>query len=254
MAAFRRTRRLLFATLAAPLHELLPGVPKSIDRISLSSLLHDAKISKLLFLRHGRTGPSTTGVDFDRLLTDEGRDQAKTSGSLFGSNLNPFFPCALVSSAPRTVETAQLFLEAANAHGTVKVNPVDTLYDGTMQPKGSAIFRKLGYAPLRDYLQSDDDDILADSQQVLGSYARNAVHALMDVLGREPAGDGGSSTLLVVGHAIYLPAAVLAIASLLGADETDVVMDTNTTEAEGYLLDLSDHTVRYLSRGQQPEI
>ena len=48
------------------------------------SALEKANISKIVFLRHGQTRPSTTGVDFDRLLTDDGKEQSREAGLSFG--------------------------------------------------------------------------------------------------------------------------------------------------------------------------
>ena len=43
-----------------------------------------------------------------------------------------------------------------------------SLYDGTMQPEGSAVFREIGYAPLDFYLKD------GRANAVLGDYAENA--------------------------------------------------------------------------------
>jgi Histidine phosphatase superfamily (branch 1) len=75
----------------------------------LESRLQLAGVAKIAFLRHGKTAPAKNGVDFDRLLTDEGRQQAKDSGRIMAKHLVPFYPRCLVSPAPRTMETAQLF-------------------------------------------------------------------------------------------------------------------------------------------------
>jgi hypothetical protein len=107
MTVFRRTPVLMAAF--AQMHRLLPGKPaRSYD--DFLSIMNKAKISRIAFLRHGKTAPSTGGVDFDRLLTDVGRGQATDAGLRFGKDLKPFFSPVLVSPAPRTVETAELFL------------------------------------------------------------------------------------------------------------------------------------------------
>ena len=255
MKGFHRTSQLLFATLATSVDKLLPGIPTT-KRGLLLSLLDGAKIQRLFFLRHGKTGPAPKGgVDFDRQLVDEGKNQARKSGSVFGQTLKPFYPIALVSPAPRTAETAELFLEASGSGGgSTFLLPVPILYDGTMQPKGKGPFQKLGYSPLRDYIQNEDDQLREDSRQVLGEYASNVVEATIDALIQDNQSDSRvvkeSSTLLIVGHAIYLPAAALAFASLICEkdDMLDVIMDRNTAEAEGYLLDVRKKRIEYLSR------
>lgn len=248
MTVFYRTSRVLLAAFA-PAHKLLPVKP-SRNLQDFSALLRDAGIGRVAFLRHGKTAPST-GIDFDRLLTDEGRDQAKQAGLAFGKGLNPYFPTAPVSSAPRTVETAEIFL--ANSDTDATPIPIDVLYDGTMQPKGSELFKQIGYAPLSSYLEHDNEAIRRASQQVLGTYANACVETIMDTVSSSAKASPSepSASLLVVGHAVYLPAAALAAASLVGCAATqDVVLQTNTKEAEGYLVDLERKEVTSLSRGE----
>jgi broad specificity phosphatase PhoE len=131
----------------------------------------------------------------------------------------PFFEKVLVSPAPRTVETAELFLQAANAAGTVSsqsLTLVQDLYDNTMQPEGSKLFAKRGYAPLQDYLESEDDYDRKVARDLLGTYAAAAMDAVWALVQEEqesptPTAVPSAFTLLVVAHAIYLPAAVLGM-------------------------------------------
>jgi hypothetical protein len=150
------------------LHEYLPGKP-SYQSKKLLELAHDAGVKKILFLRHGKTGKAESGIDFDRLLTAEGRDQAISAGKSFGKVLKPFFSRALVSPAPRTIETAELFFAASDA--SVELKSVKSLYDGAMQPDGSLLFRKLGYAPLSNYLNNPNENDQLVAKRVLGAYA-----------------------------------------------------------------------------------
>jgi Histidine phosphatase superfamily (branch 1) len=240
----------------------------------LQSRLKEAGVAKIAFLRHGKTAPAKNGVDFDRLLTDEGRQQAKDSGRIMAQHLLPFYPRCLVSPAPRTTETAQLFFEAATSTNATLDNasivtlvPIPSLYDGTMQPEGSRLFRQLGYAPLSAYLHHPDTNDRNVARTVLGEYASSVAQALAKELASRD--DGGKSvssssrrraeynnkqqgtTLCVVGHAFYLPAAALGVASLLDCcDPTSeqIMLSTNTGEAEGYLIQLERHNVTYLSR------
>lgn len=105
-----------------------------------------AQVARLGFLRHGNTLPSESGNDFERPLSEKGRKQALEAGQSFGKQLQPFHPFVLVSPAPRTMETAALFLKCTDE--SVSLLPLPILYDGTMQPGGSTVFRKIGYAPL----------------------------------------------------------------------------------------------------------
>lgn len=251
MTAFHRTSHIFLAAFA-PAHKLLPVNP-SRNLEDLASILDAAAIRRVAFLRHGKTGPST-GKDFERLLTEKGRLQAEQAGRAFGKALNPYFSLALVSPAPRTMETAEIFLSNSDASPTLV--PIDILYDGTMQPKGSELFRKIGYAPLNSYLENVEDDTRSVSQQILGSYANSCVEAIMDQVSssdfqEETQSDENRRTLLIVGHAVYLPAAALAVSGLLDCyeSENDVILLTNTQEAEGYLVDKIERTVTILSRG-----
>jgi hypothetical protein len=136
---------------------------------------------------------------------------------------------------------------------------VPALYDGTMQPEGSALFRRLGYAPLRTYVDAADPSDRAAARRVLGRYAglvAREVHRHVRQLGgphRNPTGSSdppASGTVLVVGHAIYLPAAALGVAALCNCsqDQKEILMDTNTLEAQGYCVDLYESRVALLER------
>jgi hypothetical protein len=111
MTAFFRTSQLFLAAYA---YKLFPVNPTK-DVTKIRSVFENANIGRVLFLRHWNTAPSTTGIDFDRILSCEGRDQAKQSALKFGIHLNPFYPSVLVSPAPRTVESAKIFLSNSNA-------------------------------------------------------------------------------------------------------------------------------------------
>jgi hypothetical protein len=236
-------------------HDWLPGISESNSK-DFAQRSRDAGVSQIAFLRHGKTGKAENGVDFDRLLTDEGREQAKEAGLSFGLSLQPFYPVTLVSPAPRTLETAQIFLQAAGATESTRLTPVQSLYDGTMQPKGSQLFQKLGYAPLRDYLDSDDATDRQVARTLLGAYAHTAVDAILEAI--EPSSSAsttatttnGTDTLCFFGHAIYLPAAALGVASLAGCDKDciEILLSTSTQEAEGYLIDLEASKIHYLAR------
>jgi Histidine phosphatase superfamily (branch 1) len=255
MTTFRRSPVLLqlaFTHFGNNLHEWLPcpfGMTGNLD--AFGSTLIKAGIQKVGFLRHGKTAPAENGGDFERQLTDIGREQAREAGSSFGNISRPFFPTVLVSIAPRTMETAQLFCEASHETTTVQdyYNP-RVLYDGTMQPDGSKLFRKLGYAPLKDYLDAADDEDRQVAQTVLGAYAHNVANVMMEAVQNTSQTFRNGTTLWMVGHAIYLPAAALGVASILECndDGKDLILSTNTAEAEGYLIDVSKKSVSSLIR------
>jgi hypothetical protein len=161
---------------------------------------------------------------------------------------------SFVSAAPRTIETAKIFLEAAGCDDSIELNPVQLTYDGTMQPEGSVLFKKLGYSPLLSYLDNDDANDRAAAQKVLGKYASDMAKAIVDVARSDDTielkGEMDGWTLWFVGHAIYLPSAALAVASLAYCNDAakDLILTTSTQEAEGYLIDIQQPSVRYLAR------
>lgn len=244
-------------TLSLALHDwLLLGKGGAVSPDVFLSSAAKAGVTKIAFLRHGKTAPKPKdGVDFDRQLTDEGRSQAMEAGSSFGKQLKPFYPHLLVSPAPRTMETAALFLEAASVPlSSDTIRPIQPLYDGTMQPKGSQLFQKIGYAPLRDYVDSSDPDDRDISRTLLGMYADTVATAMSETLQQDTstAGTrkGENLTLWMVGHAIYLPAAALGVASIADCCEAgmETILSTNTKEAEGYIIDLEKSEASYLAR------
>lgn len=253
MTTFRRSPVLLqlaFTHFRNNLHEWLPcpfGMTGNLD--AFGSTLANAGIQKVGFLRHGKTAPAENGGDFERQLTDIGREQAREAGASFGKLSRPFFPTVLTSIAPRTMETAQLFCEASHEKVQDFYNP-RVLYDGTMQPDGSKLFRKLGYAPLKEYLDAVDDDDRQVAQPVLGAYAHNVANVIMEAVQNTSQTFQDGTTLWIVGHAIYLPAAALGVASLLECNEDgkELILSTNTKEAEGYLIDVSGKSVSSLTR------
>ncbi|GAX26881.1 hypothetical protein FisN_9Lh175 [Fistulifera solaris] len=199
-------------------------------------------VRRIGFLRHGNTLPSS--IDWERPLSEIGRQQAIEAGQSFGKELEPFHPFLLVSPAPRTMETARLFCPTAS------LLPIQSLYDGTMQPGGSAIFRKIGYAPLLDYLENENQQERELMHQLLGAYARETTTAIVNHLKETKSSE--DCTLWIVGHAIYLPSAVVGLAQAAGFDSEDdsfqVALSTSTHEAEGYLVDFDTQSIRYLQR------
>ena len=225
-------------------------------RMEFRHLTEKANIRRVGFLRHGNTLPSESGVDFERKLSVKGRKQARQAGSSFGLELLPFHSDMILSPAPRTTETAQLFLNASGASNGVSLCPSPVLYDGTMQPEGSAIFKKIGYAPLSAYVDNQDENDRDEMRRLLHLYAVNTLNAMTDMLRSNPTPSSvdKGSTLWMVGHAIYLPSAVLGLASLIGCDDEskELALSTVTQEAEGYLVSLDTKKVSYLSR--PPEV
>lgn len=225
-----------------------PKPPLSFDPTSILS----AGINKVAFIRHGNTNKAPSGrTDFDRQLTDLGRDQARVAGLSYGVELQPFYPFALCSPAPRCVETAKIFLDAAGvSEEQIEFVCNHNLYDGTMQPEGSRLFKKIGYAPLRNYYEDPDEDDRRVAHEVLGSYGESSLNAIKEVAhdNEMSKNSDDKSTLLFFAHAVYLPAASLCLASASGCMGEDLCLETNTKEVEGYLVDLEKRKCSLLCR------
>jgi broad specificity phosphatase PhoE len=246
-----RTRFISFAF--SHIHSWLPPPTPN-----FRSACQKAGVTKIGFLRHGNTSPKPQdGHDFDRQLTDLGREQVREAGASFGRNLKPFYATMLVSPAPRTMETAQLFLKSSHAEEDCAIKPVQGLYDGTMHPEGSVIFQKIGYAALIDYVDTCADK--KDKEMIrhlLGLYANAVIDSITNVIDETNVVEGNDFTLWMVGHAIYLPAAALGVATQLDChdDGLNVILSSNTKEAEGYLIDVEKSEAMYLSRSANVEV
>lgn len=249
MAAFRRTLLLLLNHHHH--HEWLPSNGGS----NFVTTLGQAGISRVAFLRHGNApsleGRGGGGTDFDRQLSELGKSQAKSSGETFGRELS-LYQQVLASNSPRTVDTAHIFLDAAGATSTT-VRPEPILYNGTMQPGGSDLFSRIGYSPLRTYVYNPDEQDRSLAQRLVGGYVEEVMNRMLKVA-LESSPEERNSTLLLVGHAIYLPAATLGIATTAGCsqEDQDLILDDQTQEAEGYLVDVADASVRLLQRPCTP--
>jgi hypothetical protein len=247
-------------------HQLLPftgGGTQLQSNDFLEALTVRAGIHRIAFIRHGQTSAAADGIDFNRQLSDLGISQARQAGTSYGRSdlLSPLFPLVMVSPAPRTIDTAKHFLEAAVATATdaivPEIVPVDIAYDGTMQAGGSALFQRIGYRPLRDYLESPDANDRETARRLMGQYAHNIAEAIVRTAAMAAPARSTStketppSTLLFFGHAVYLPSAALGVASLAGVDQDhglSCLLDSRTEEAEGYLVDLDRRSCRYLAR------
>ncbi|KAL7494489.1 hypothetical protein ACHAWT_005380 [Skeletonema menzelii] len=233
-----------------------PLAPSEIQTTFLES-----GITKVAFIRHGNTAPAS--IDFERKLTELGRSQSRAAGASYGIDLYPFCNEALCSSAPRCVETANLFLNSLaetmqqndeDEYALPKLSLQDNLYDGTMQPEGSRLFKKIGYAPVRSYLENENLDDAEAARIVLGNYARSSLDVMFGATSKERNSTatpdiGIDKTLLFFAHAIYLPSAALCLAAALDcSDGIDFILDTNTNEAEGYCIDIDKENVSLLCR------
>ena len=133
-----------------------------------------------------------------------------------------------------------------------KLSLQSQLYDGTMQPEGSRLFNEIGYAPIRSYLANKNLDDADAAKVVLGKYASSSLDIMYDLAqeGKKlvvPNERDIDRTLLFFAHAVYLPSAALSLAAALDCyDGMDLILDTNTKEAEGYCIDIFNENVSLL--------
>lgn len=150
------------------------------------------------FIRHGNTAPNT--VDTERVLTDLGRQQSQSAASSYMKSL----PCmdmaalAVCSPAVRCKETAELVL--AGAAPTPERIDCPCIYDALLQPGAKGIFKKLSYAPLKDYFAEG-----AEVVEILDAYATGVINEVGSIAAARPEANAGSGrrTLCVFGHAVY---------------------------------------------------
>ena len=188
------------------------------------------------FIRHANTNKAED--DLARKLTDLGRTQCAAAASGYMSRLlAPTAPFALTSPAVRCTETAKLVLAQHSPVPELEEN--ESIYDGMLQPGAYEAFSRLGYASLFAYLSdgpTTKDLLDAHGEQVVG-----AMGATVTVRAALAAADHGTesvserSTLCVFGHAVYLNAAALRLATLRAhpAACLDEIMHTSIGEACG---------------------
>ena len=176
-------------------------------------------VTELAFVRHGNTDPAPKGgMDQDRKLSQNGERQCAAVGGEDGwlSYLTEYAPprgCVLTSPVERCRRTGELILGRTQPNGDDwQWIELDSIYDGMLQPEGSALFAKVGYAPLQDYHAADPA-----AERFLRRYGLKMLHdvvvelerdALLYPIVNEKKGEVGNS-LVVFGHAVYSSAAAL---------------------------------------------
>lgn len=180
---------------------------------------------RITFVRHANTGKAEK--DEDRRITPEGEHQASRRRELLG---NPSFNKALVSPLERTAQTARLI-----AGSNVQMESIRALFTDDDPAKDiiNAMFGKLKYSSLRTYHdQSEPADWLA-----LQDYAARTI----EKIGNHIPNDAEDFHLLVVGHAVIVPA--YGLATVEGCEEfAKIFLDINLGECEGYTLHLNRWT------------
>ena len=152
------------------------------------------------FIRHGNTAPNP--VDTARTLTDLGRQQSQAAARSYMKSLPcmRMAPLAVCSPAVRCQETAELVLSGQLDPPAPECVGCPCIYDALLQPGAKGIFKKLSYAPLKDYFAEG-----AEVVGILDEYATGVLNEMGRLVGARPesSAGGGRTTLCVFGHAVY---------------------------------------------------
>lgn len=170
-------------------------------------------------LRHGQTGKAER--DFDRRLTEEGVRQALARRESLG---HPTFDLVIASPAKRAADTAAI---AADDSIIVILSELYASSDPADRATIEHLFDKLGYAPLREYHRAGGED-------AFNRYAAAACEAIRKTTAlcsydKDP-------HILVVGHAVLIN----SIAATLFGQDSDLILDANLGEVEGFRVMLND--------------
>lgn len=195
-------------------------------------------MATITFIRHGHT--EWHEDDLQRVLSARGTEHAVECRVKLG---NPSFDLMLVSRAIRTRQTGEI-ISGSQKIGAEEIHSLLPPPD----PDLDALFNKLGYAPLRAYLDADNlgAQKLMYWAQVAASNIRDKV--IMRALGLESGRASGGLSILVVGHAVVLPAVGFELCRTVTGDlpdECGEVMLLNLGECEGFQLDCTVVTKRF---------
>ncbi|MEK7551912.1 MAG: histidine phosphatase family protein [Patescibacteria group bacterium] len=179
---------------------------------------------RITFLRHGNT-VKTAGDHRTHVLSDTGRAQAMARREQLG---NPQFDLICHSGLARTEETARIVAGLAAEEPTVEV---DGLFYDAAFPGAQALdaaFKKLGYATLDAYYREGPG--VSGPIATLACIAAERIDELIE--------SDAPTRMLVVGHAVLLPASCLAFTE--GADEVEkrIFLEANIGECEGFQINM----------------
>lgn len=212
----------------------MPSTPNAQQLGRMARALARLAVFDVAFVRHGNTGRAAT--DLARQLTDAGKAQCAAAASGFVQKLPaPLAPFALTSPAQRCVDTARLVL--AEASPAPELQHVELLYDGMLQPGAGEAFSRVGYAPISAYLADPQGEDFAQKLADHGDLVVQALGAAATVSGALRGGPPTErETIAVFGHAVYVNAAALQLATLRGHDaaSTELLLGTNCDEASGF--------------------
>ncbi len=181
---------------------------------------------KFVFVRHGHAVSAVSGAHHDRTreLSSKGTAQVRSIGEQFGTRFSGSLKPAAVftSPLPRTIKTAEVLVGGVERLEHVPMFCLPSLFyhpDLAKHDKANALFERLRYRPLREYVAEPDGPLMLE----IGHNAATQIRSLWDSL--EKSGD-----VLIVGHAVALPA---VIRSFMPTTELmEEALDLNLGEAD----------------------
>lgn len=169
----------------------------------------------ITFVRHAKADPAK--IDSQRMLSEKGREQAAALREKLGA---PVFDLVLASSAQRTMSTAAIVAGCEEG----QVFPVDLMYPDPEKPEGKPLdklFNELGYAPLTTYFTHLGGYLVRQHGKEVWKLLQGMI--------------GDAENVLVVGHAVLLPAA-----AFIGTEWREsiayLISELNMGECEGFRL------------------
>lgn len=178
------------------------------------------------YIRHGNTAKAAT--DRERQLTEKGYEQARARGQKLGQG----FDLVLASAVDRAIRTAEGIVDN---QPDLKIIPVEELYTppGPIGEAITALSNRLGYKPLREYLEEDGTGALYE-------YAKRAGTAVTKHILEHDA-----KNILVIGHAVLMSAAGLSVRGICmcracrqtsggSINLLDTLLDVQFGECEGF--------------------
>lgn len=176
-------------------------------------------------IRHGKAPQVQGQGDLERQLGQVGHEQAVARRKAMG---NPKFNLVLSSIAGRAVDTGSVL---ANV-GYGQIIKLPELYPDTDSDMGAEMdtfFRRedLGYAPVARYLDA--------GAHVVMEHARKAWQAVFDAQV-----EWGDDHILVVGHAVCLPAMGMAACGE-NIEGRELLAGANLGECEGFRITFRDY-------------
>lgn len=242
------------------------SVLRPASSIALGDVLKQARITKVIVIRHANAQPrdpeaaaveagtvlkpdtpyanAWTVGDLTRGLTDKGETQAVASKAWLDKHDLRAVICseAVRATATMAIMTGGRFPK--DAPGSLTLHTLHPSRSGT--PECEKMFDKLGYGTLRTYFEDTTvEGCEGRGKAIFRNYMSKVTGELHDLIGAGMAkfGDTGD-TVAVFGHAVFLNAVAVAVGEAMGIDKAEEqVAEFELGEAQGIMCDAGAQTV-----------